>query len=405
MEQRVVRWEPIGDFKEALERSLASADTYRETFRAPEARLLVVDDTVMNLTVIENLLKKTRILIDTAESGFEMLDMIQKEHYDLIFLDHRMPKMDGIETLQKMREMDASVNQNKDTPVIVLTANAVSGAREEYLRNGFDDYMTKPIQSAQLEQLIIRYLPEDKVILTDEADGEEDEGLPDIYWQIPELDVNKGLENCGDCESFLQAVRIYQESAQDNLEEIREAFDKKDYPAYTIKVHALKSSSRIIGASSIGNLAERMEQAGNAGDTESIEKNTLPLLRMYRGLAEKLKNPESVGAGTFEEAGQGLQSAGQPGGGEAGQSLQSAGQPEKEAAGQDPSLPEIEPEALAEAYAAMREIAGMFDYDSLIHILDELDNFRLPDEEAQRLQKLRRAAAKPDWDKVHMILT
>ena len=116
---------------------------YHEKFTAPNAKILVVDDTVMNLTVVKGLLKQTRIQITTAESGYECLELVQREKFDIIFLDHRMPSMDGLETLQKMRELDN--NLNDETPVIALTANAISGAREQYLAATFRDYLSKPI--------------------------------------------------------------------------------------------------------------------------------------------------------------------------------------------------------------------------------------------------------------------
>ena len=170
--QKVVKWEPIGDFEAALRRSYANRKKYHESFTAPECRVLVVDDTPMNLTVFKGLLKKTELKIDTADSGFQCLDKLTAVKYDVVFLDHRMPKMDGIETRHKMEEL--SGNLNIDTPIIALTANAVSGAREEYIENGFADYITKPIDSRTLENMLIKYLPKDRVQIC-EIDEENDE--------------------------------------------------------------------------------------------------------------------------------------------------------------------------------------------------------------------------------------
>ena len=130
-------------------------------FTAPEARILVVDDVETNLKVIKNLLKDTEIRIETAPGGQECLDMTKNTGYDLIFLDHRMPEMDGIETLHHMRERQD--DPNEETPVIMLTANVVAGARENYLREGFTDYLTKPIRQSDLKQMLIDYLPLHKV--------------------------------------------------------------------------------------------------------------------------------------------------------------------------------------------------------------------------------------------------
>ena len=161
VKQGISRDEPIGDISERFSSRSSSHETYRESFRADQAHILVVDDTRMNLDVVKNLLKKTRIGIDTAESGEEALRLVRENRYDMIFLDHRMPHMDGIECFRQMKVMED--NKNKDVPVVSLTANAVSGAREEYLTEGFADYLSKPIDSEKLEAMLIRYLPKEKV--------------------------------------------------------------------------------------------------------------------------------------------------------------------------------------------------------------------------------------------------
>ncbi len=161
IKQGISRDEPIGDINDRWRKASLDHKKYREKFTAQDASILVVDDTRMNLEVMKNLLKKTRIHIDTAGSGQEALELVVKNAYDIIFLDHRMPNMDGIECFKKMRELPD--NKSIDAPVVSLTANAVSGAREEYLTIGFADYLTKPIDSEKLEDMLIRYLPESKV--------------------------------------------------------------------------------------------------------------------------------------------------------------------------------------------------------------------------------------------------
>ena len=164
--QGISRDEPIGNISERWARTASEHKKYRGKFTARDARILVVDDTKMNLEVVKSLLKETKIRIDTAESGQEALDLVTQNAYDLIFLDHRMPHMDGIECLERMKVLQN--HRCPDAPVISLTANAVSGAREEYLRAGFADYLTKPIDSGKLEDMLIRYLPAEKVRLLPE---------------------------------------------------------------------------------------------------------------------------------------------------------------------------------------------------------------------------------------------
>ena len=168
--QRVEHYEPMGDFKKRIEDFLEQQEAYQESFTAPDARILVVDDTEMNLIVVQSLLEKTEIQIETAFSGMECLEMLKETHYDLVFLDHMMPEMDGIETLKQAKELKGS--KNKKTPFVALTANAVSGVREMFLANGFDDYLSKPVDGKTLEQMVQKYLPENKIqpVTKDEFD-------------------------------------------------------------------------------------------------------------------------------------------------------------------------------------------------------------------------------------------
>ena len=153
--------EPIGDYRKKFHSSCAENDGYKQLFMAPDAEILVVDDTVVNLTVVKALLKKTQIKIDVAKSAAEALVKTVQKHYDTILLDNRMPGMDGAEALPIMRTQDGGLN--KETPIICLTADAITGARERYLAEGFTDYLTKPIESVALERMLIKYLPKDKI--------------------------------------------------------------------------------------------------------------------------------------------------------------------------------------------------------------------------------------------------
>ena len=159
--QKIDKDEAIGDYRKKFSSSLAEQDDYKELFHAPDAEILVVDDTVVNLTVVRALLKKTQIRIDVAKSAAEALVKTVQKHYDTILLDNRMPVMDGDEALPIIRTQEGGLN--KETPVICLTADAITGAREKYISEGFTDYLTKPIESVALERMLIKYLPKDKV--------------------------------------------------------------------------------------------------------------------------------------------------------------------------------------------------------------------------------------------------
>ncbi len=371
--QRVTDPTPIGPLTQTYQRMADQYHTSRAAFTAPNAVVLVVDDTKMNLKVFKGLLKRTKIQVDTAESGLECLHAAAKRRYDILFLDHRMPGMDGIETLEHLRK-EPGPNQN--APVICLTANAIAGARENYLSKGFTDYLTKPIDSAKLESLIKRYLPPD---LLNEADTETDkqeeaakpaELLPDWLLKQRGLNTAKGIEYCGSPEDYLDALRIFHEAIETNLHEIEALFRSKNWTDYTTKVHALKSSARIIGASELSSRAARLEDAGNKGYIAEIEKDTPTLLSLYQSYLTMLAplKPES----SSEEP------------------------PE--------ARPEIPAKLLTEAYETIREMALSFDYDSVQFVLSSLEEYQIPPAEADRYEKICAAAKKPDWTALQALL-
>ena len=166
LRQTVVDWEAIGEYDEAFKQFRSEQKAYKVKFEAPEAKILIVDDTEINLKVLISLLRETKIQIDTADSGDACISKFKTKHYDIIFLDHMMPGKDGIETIKEMRTLKDTANEN--TPVICLTANAISGMREKYIEAGFDDYLTKPIDIVKLENMILNYLSTDLVVLNNE---------------------------------------------------------------------------------------------------------------------------------------------------------------------------------------------------------------------------------------------
>lgn len=157
--QKVVNHNTVGKFSMEQQNQVKVA---REGFRAPEARILAVDDNQINLTIVKGLLRRTDIKVDVAPNGYDCLDMVKENRYDIILLDHMMPDIDGVEVLKRLKNMSA--NLSKDAAVIALTANALAGAREEYMKYGFDDYISKPIEPKELEDTIKRYLPKELIV-------------------------------------------------------------------------------------------------------------------------------------------------------------------------------------------------------------------------------------------------
>ena len=269
--QKVASAEPIGDFREKFERSMQMQASYTESFRAPDAHILIVDDTRMNLTVAVGLLKKTELQIDTATDGEEALELAASVPYDLILMDQRMPKMDGTEAMRRIRTQEGGAN--RETPFICLTADAVSGAKKRYLAEGFTDYLSKPIDSKALEELLMKHLPQSKVILVRRNAEKAAQSPQDGFAPLREagFDPAVGLRYCqGDPELYRSVLREYAQSAAEKSKKLREFLDAANWHDYAILVHALKSSSRTVGAVKLSEQAARLEAAANAGDGKTI---------------------------------------------------------------------------------------------------------------------------------------
>ena len=274
--QKVVAPEPIGDFEEKYLKSMRETRAYRESFHAPDARVLVVDDTRMNLTVVVNLLKGTRIQIDTAVSGAEAVSLCQRIRYDLILMDQRMPEMDGNEAMHRIHAQPDGAN--RDTPFICLTADAISGARERYLAEGFVDYLTKPIDSQALERMLLKYLPAEKVLVeTASKPVSEGEavGVADAFEDLRVLgiDPHVGLQYCqNDAEIYRSMLVEYAQSATGKLDDLCASFERENWNAYAITAHALKSTSKMVGATALSKEAARLEVAADAGDFATVRE-------------------------------------------------------------------------------------------------------------------------------------
>ena len=269
LKQTVIKWEPLGDYEASYKAGLTGRTKYAEKFTAPTAQVLMVDDNPMNLMVFKNLLKQTKIKIDTAINGDEGLILTNSTKYDVIFLDHMMPDKDGIETLQELRAQKN--NPNRQTITVCLTANAISGAREQYIAAGFDNYLTKPINPDKLEEMLLDYLPTEKVettIKTNDNVTPSSETAPSKY---EHMNIATGLQYSDGEDMFRIVVEIFCNLKDENKTKIRQAFDGGDWKNYTVFVHALKSTSLSVGGEKCSALAKQLEAAGNVlkGDNSS----------------------------------------------------------------------------------------------------------------------------------------
>ena len=372
LEQRVMSREAMGDYEEAYRHSVLDRQTYKEKFTARDARVLIVDDTRINLMVFKSLLKKTMIQIDTALSGDEGIAAATERKYDVIFLDHMMPHKDGIETLAELRGIKD--NPNADTPVICLTANAISGAREQYLAAGFDDYLTKPIDTARLEEMLIRYLPEDKVdtVNFDEYQASEEPDiskLPDGF-EIEGIDREVGIEQCGSEEDYLSILSIFSDTYVQKRDELQYLYDTQDMDNYTVKVHALKSSAFIIGADALGTKAKEMESAGKAGDIDHIRADHDNLMKDYDKIVQGIRKALE-GYGTGKEPG--------------GRTM-------------------ADQAVIAAAYETIAAAAEDMDIAAIEDAIGELEDYALPDDVNLIIEQIKAKCTLVDYDGIIALL-
>ena len=275
--QEIIDDKPIGRFEQRVE-AAESGKVYRRSFMAPTARILVVDDVVMNLRVFSNLLKETEIQIDAVQRSRQALDLIATKKYHMIFLDHMMPEMDGMECMDRIKNMVG--NPNYDTPVIMLTANAIVGVREEYLKAGFCDYMSKPFKGKDLEALIMKYLPQELLVLGQEKTEED-----------MVLHINKGIEFCGgNTELYHQVLLDYVE--EDRSEALHSYWESEDWVNYRVQIHAIKSTSQTIGALELYEEAKGLEEAVKNGNYTFVKEHHEGVLCKYRNLIKKIRENE-----------------------------------------------------------------------------------------------------------------
>ncbi len=340
--QKVVNPAPIGD----IEGRLGEVDTedYVPLFAAPDAKVLVVDDNEMNLMVIEGL------------------------------LDHMMPEMDGIETMHRITEM------GKTVPVVALTANVAENGEEYYIGEGFTGYLAKPVESKKLEQKLKDLIPEEKQREWSAEDGEtvkeanaqkeaaeaEAGDILDPYESVEGINVPDGVKFCGSKEAFVKAICNFRNALTDRAAEIEDAFDREDWEFYTIKVHALKSSARIIGAAELSGKAEALEEAGKNGDIDTIKRDTGELLDLYRSYLTRLPGEEKK---------------------------------------EDDSRPLADADTVADAIGALTEIAEGMDYDSAEMVLSEISELRLNEEDDALFKELEKRLKKLDWDGMSALLS
>ncbi len=349
----VLRDKPI----ESLE-----ADEFHESFIAPEVQILVVDDNAVNLKVVKGLLEPYQIHVTTANSGAQCLEILKsgEQKFHIIFMDHMMPDLDGIDTLRLIRQMEDEYF--KTVPVIALTANAVSGVREMFIKEGFQGYVSKPIELSQLEKVLKTNLPEEMIIRKQVAAASAPKaGEGEV--QLRGVDCARGMLNCGNnLDNYLSLLKVVYEDGIIKLDRIRELAETKNYNEYGIEVHALKSVAASIGAQALSNQAKDHEFANYDGHFDFIDGNYEDLLAQYSSLLDDIAiELRARGVLDLEEK------------------SENDGMPK-------PALPEDE---LQKALLDLRESVEDFEADAAMEKLDWILDFEVGQETDLALKRIR----------------
>ena len=355
LHQRIADKTPVGVFIE--HDNSKTKGPYVPKFIAPAADILVVDDSPMNLNVIKGLLRPTKVYVSTASSGEECLELIKDTKYNVVLLDHMMPGMDGVETVGKIRETDSEL------PVYALTANtAVDEAY--YISRGFTGYLSKPVDSEALEKALMKHIPEEMMEKPDsDAAIEELTEIPEnMLWieDVEGINVSEGIDNSGGIMNYIFSLNLFLDTIDTNSGVIRDSYRSGNIRLFTIKVHALKSSARIIGARALSEMAADLEDAGNREDKAYIDDKAEVLLYEYEKYKDKLSRLH-----------------------------------EAENTGDKELICEDE---LREAFMALFDVIPQMDYDSVETVIDGLKDYSLPPKQDEQIKDLTKLLRNFDWD-------
>jgi CheY-like chemotaxis protein len=288
-----------------------SSGVIRHTF--PNARLLIVDDIAANLKVAEGLLSPYNAKIDTCLSGAEAIGLVKQNKYDLIFMDHMMPEMDGIETTAIIRKLEKEQdstsfiagetrsdngNLRQQIPIVALTANAVVGMREMFIEKGFNDFISKPVDVSKLDEILDRWIPKDKKTASNEQDKPPQKDTNSLFPDIPNVDTAKGIAMLrGNSALYMKVLSMFCKEADERLPHLQTIPEANTLPAFIIHIHSLKGVSASIGAQKISSYAAELEAAGKAADMAFIREH-LPDFTLQ--LAKLGKNIRAVLLGVTE---------------------------------------------------------------------------------------------------------
>ena len=284
--QTVIDAAPCGPYRESVQRE---EGLHQASFSAPDAVVLLVDDQPINQKVCLGLLEPYGMQVFTAASGPEAIERMTQVWPDLVLMDHMMPGMDGVEATTRIRAMGKKDPYFAVVPILALTANAMKGAREFFLANGFNDFLSKPMDLDKLDRILGAWVPEDKQLPPRREESARTEPVPPDLAVLPGLDAAKGMAFCGRAEVYRQTLAMFAGQLSDRVRRIRAALEKEREADYILEVHSLKSAARWVGAEDLGSRAEDLEMAARADDWRKVSRETEDLLSRCAALEETLR--------------------------------------------------------------------------------------------------------------------
>jgi signal transduction histidine kinase/CheY-like chemotaxis protein/HPt (histidine-containing phosphotransfer) domain-containing protein len=288
-----------------------AADKKEHTVSAPDAKILITDDNEFNLKVASGLLGIMDIKAETADSGFKAIELVQQNDYDIVFMDHMMPEMDGVETVCRIRNMGAEDEKYERLTIIALTANAVKGAREMFAANGFNDFISKPINADELQEIVIKHLPPEKVVETAARAAPtsmfaHSEFIMNLQ-KVKAIDIELGLSRVSNMENmYRDSVEFFFKKLSGESKKLCSSLEEGDLTSFAITVHAMKSALSTIGAMELSGIAMELETAAKSNNAEFCTERFPALKEKLAALHEQLSaifNAGDDGSRCDKEAG------------------------------------------------------------------------------------------------------
>ena len=344
---------------------------------ARHARVLIVDDVPINCMILSSLLASGGVESDIAGGGQECLKLCQEKEYDLILLDHRMPDIDGVDTLLKLKEHFRRTG--REVPVVCHTTEDARRNINLYKAAGFADVLIKPIGPGEISEVISTYLSEDPELRRkkDEEKRQElqqkAEELPDFLLRVEGIDPLAGIEYCETAGDYLGALKVFASSIPEKAREIEDFYNSSNFSMYALRVHSLKSIARLVGAGKLSDMAAGLEYAAKQGQFDTLKSLTPSLLAQYRAFDQSLAPLRG----------------------------EKTEQPPR---AETVSLPPISRSVLEEAFSAISDCARLYDGDNILMILNSLRDYALEEETAEKMRRIEYALKHADWETIRKVL-